>query len=343
MKYQIEPLEKSKLEITIEIDQNDLLSFKDKALEDLGKKLTLPGYREGKVPLNLVENHVSKIELYEKAAIYALDKFYPQIILDEKIDVLGEPLVRITKLVPESLVEFKIEIAKLPHLQLPDYKIIAQNKKQDKKEVTVSEQEIADALKWLQSTRKKIDPKTQIQEIPALDDTFAQSLGPFKTLDELKENLKISLKQDKEAKLKEQWRLVLMEEIINKIQEEIPEILINAEQEKMIDELKIQLSEMQLKFEDYLKEIKKTEAELKTEFQPLALKRVKMALVLKEIAQLEKIEVKEEEIDAKMQDILSHLPEPDLKNKINLEELKVFALGLIRNEKVFELLEKQAS
>ncbi|MGC8651431.1 MAG: trigger factor [Minisyncoccia bacterium] len=341
MKYQIKPLEKSKSEITIEIDQNDLLLFKDKALEDLGSKITLPGYREGKAPLDLIENHVSKIELYEKAAIYALDKFYPQIIKDEKIEALGEPLVSITKLVPKSLAEFKVEITTLPHLTLPDYKKIAQNKKQDKKEITITEQEVNDALKWLQNTRKTINPETKQQETPVLDDVFAQSLGPFKNLEELKENLKISLKQDKEAKLKEQWRLELMEDIINQIQEDIPDMLVSAEQEKMLDELKIQLSEMQLKFEDYLKEIKKTEEELKTEFKPLALKRVKMALILKEIAQLEKIEVKEEEIEAKMQDILSHLPEPDLKNKINLEELKIFALGLIRNEKVFELLESQ--
>ena len=341
MKFQTKPLEKSRIEILIELNNEDLLPFKDKALEELGSKLNLPGYRQGKAPLSLIANHVSSTEVYEKMAVFALEKFYPQIIENNKIEAIGQPMVNITKLIPESLVEFKVEVTKLPHLKLPDYKTIAQNKKQDKKEITISEQEITDALKWLQNTRKKVDPETKKQETPVLDDVFAQSLGPFKTLEELKENLKISLKQDKEAKLKEQWRLELMEEIINKIQEEIPELLINAEQEKMLDELKIQLSDMQLKFEDYLKEIKKTEEELKTEFQPLALKRVKMALILKEIAQLEKIEVKDEEIDAKMQDILSHLPEPDLKNKINLEELKVFASGLIRNEKVFELLESQ--
>jgi len=109
----------------------------------------------------------------------------------------------------------------------------------------------------------------------------------------------------------------------------------------MLDELKIQLSEMQLKFEDYLKQIKKTEEELRIEFQPLALKRVKMALILKEIAQLEKIEAEDKKIEDKVSEILNRLPDPSLKDKINLEELKIFASGLIRNEKVFELLESQ--
>jgi len=351
MEFQTKPLEKSKIEIIIDLNGEDLLPFKDKALEELGSKLTLPGYRQGKAPLNLVENHVSAIEVYEKTAVFALEKFYPQIIENNKIEAIGQPMINITKLIPESLVEFKVEVAILPHLELPDYKKIAKNKnllrstqqnlvsrsarnkQQDKKEVSVDEKEIEEAMRWLQKTKHS----------PSLDDKFAQSLGKFKNLEELKQNIRDSLKIEKQAKKSEQWRLEIMEEIISQMKGEIPDLLIQAEQEKMLDELKIQLSEMQLKFEDYLKQIKKTEEELRIEFQPLSLKRVKMALILKKIAQLEKIEVEDKEIEKKANEILNHLPDPSLKNKINLEELKIFALGLIRNEKVFELLENQQS
>jgi trigger factor len=331
MEFQTKPLEKSKIEITIELNDEDLHPFKDKALEELGSQLTLPGYRQGKAPLNLVENHISAIEVYEKTAVFALEKFYPQIIKNNKIEAIGQPMVNITKLIPESLVEFKVEAAILPHLELPDYKKIAQNRQRGKKEVSVGEKEIEEALKWLQKTR----------QASSLDDKFAQSLGKFKNLEELKQNIRDSLKIEKQAKEKEQWRLGVIEEIITQMKGEIPDLLIQAEQEKMFDELKIQVEEMQLPFEDYLKQIKKTEEEIKTEFQPLALKRVKMALILKEIAQLEKIEAKDKEIEDKANEILNRLPDPNLKDKINLEELKIFALGLIRNEKVFELLENQ--
>jgi len=349
MEFQTKPLEKSKIEIIIDLNGEDLLPFKDKALEELGSKLTLPGYRQGKAPLNLVENHVSAIEVYEKTAVFALEKFYPQIIENNKIEAIGQPMINITKLIPESLVEFKVEVAILPHLELPDYKKIAKNKnllrstqqnlvsrsarnkQQDKKEVSVDEKEIEEAMRWLQKTKHS----------PSLDDKFAQSLGKFKNLEELKQNIRDSLKIEKQAKKSEQWRLEIMEEIISQMKGEIPDLLIQAEQEKMLDELKIQLSEMQLKFEDYLKQIKKTEEELRIEFQPLALKRVKMALILKEIAQLEKIEAEDKKIEDKVSEILNRLPDPSLKDKINLEELKIFASGLIRNEKVFELLESQ--
>lgn len=341
MKFQTNPLEKSKIEIIIELNNNDLFPFETKALEELGSKLTLPGYRQGKVPLNLVKNNFSTMEVYEKTAVFALEKFYPQIIENNKIEAIGQPMVNITKLIPESLVEFKIEVAILPHLELPDYKKIAKNKKQNKKEVYVDEKEIEEALKWLQKTRQTINQETKEKEIPSLDDKFAQSLGKFKNLEELKQNVRDSLKIEKQAKEKEQWHLGIIEEIISQIKGEIPDLLIQAEQEKMLDELKIRVGEMQLPFEDYLKQIKKTEEEIKKEFQSLALKRVKMSLILKEIAQLEQIEVKEKEIEDKTNEILNHLPDPNLKDKINLDELKIFALGLLRNEKVFELLESQ--
>lgn len=342
MKLNTKPLEKSRMEIIIELNNDDLLPFKNKALEELGSKLTLPGYRQGKAPLDLVANYVSPTEVYEKTAILALDNIYPQIIKENKIEVIGQPIVNITKLIPDSLVEFKIEITVLPHLELPDYKKIAQNKKKNyPSDVKVEEKEIDEALNWLQKSKQVIDPETKEKIIPPLDDAFAQSLGEFKNLEELKQNIRENLKTEKQAKEKERWRLEIMEEISSQIKQDIPDLLIEAEQEKMLDELKIQLAEMQLKFEDYLSQIKKTEEELKTEFQPLALKRVKMALILKEIAQIENIEATDEEIENKINEILSHLPEPELKDKINLEELKIFAAGLIRNEKVFELLESQ--
>jgi len=341
MKNQIKPLEKSKIEVIIEFNNEDLLPFKNKALEELGHNLTLKGYRKGKAPLELVENNVSSIEVYEKLALFALEQFYPQIIKDNKIEALGQPLINITKLIPNSLVELKLEISVMPHLKLTDYLKIAKDKQKDKKIVSVDDKEIAEALTWLQKTRATVDSKTKEKIIPPLDDMFAQSLGNFKTLEELKQNIKQGLTLEKQDKEKERWRLDVMDEIIKQLSGDIPDILIQSEKSKMIEELKIRVSEMQLPFEDYLKQIKKTEEELLQEFTPLAEKRVKMALILKQIAEQEKIEITEQEIEQKVNEILKQFPDPEIKNKINLDELKTFASGLIRNEKVFELLEKQ--
>jgi len=58
---------------------------------------------------------------------------------------------------------------------------------------------------------------------------------------------------------------------------------------------------------------------------------------------LEKIEVTEKEIQDKINEILKQIPTPEIKEKINQEDLKEFALSIIRNEKVFNFLEGQQS
>jgi len=64
-------------------------------------------------------------------------------------------------------------------------------------------------------------------------------------------------------------------------------------------------------------------------------------LVLREIGLLEKIEVSENEIKEKVDNILQQIPDPEAKKKIKPEDLKEFALGIMRNEKVFRILEGQ--
>lgn len=342
MNIKLQPQDKAQIELLIELDISDLSPFKNTALEEFNKTLTLKGYRPGKAPLDLVEKTINPIELWEKIGILALENLYPTIIKEHQLEPLGQPSVSITKIVPEAEITFKITFAVMPHLILPDYKQIARNTP-FVNQPTISEEEINEALKWLQKTRAQINPETKKEEIPELNDEFAKTLGNFQSLEDLKQNIKEGLLIEKQNKAKEQWRLEVLDKIGQQMEGDIPDILFETEKQKMLEELKIRLNEIQLPYEEYLKQIKHTEEELLKDFQPLAEKRVKMALILKEIADKEKIEVMPEEIDQKIEEILKQLPDPDIKNKFNLEELKTFALGILRNDKVFELLEKQQS
>jgi trigger factor len=191
---------------------------------------------------------------------------------------------------------------------------------------------------------KKLNINVSLKEIktkklPILNDEFAQSIGKFKTLEDLKKNIKEGLLLEKKQKETERWRLEALEKIIAETKIDLPEILVQNEIEKMVEELKAQLEKMQLPFDKYLEQIKKSEEDLKKEFKELAEKRVSSALVLREIASIEKIEASEKEIEKKINEILSQIPETEKKEKINQDNLKEFALGIIRNEKVFEILE----
>lgn len=426
MKIKINSLPKSKIEMIVNLDKEDLLPFKEIALKDLNKDLKIDGYRVGKVPLSIAENHFSPLKIYEKAASLAIEKFYPQIIKEKKIQAIGYPSINITKIIPNQEVEFKAEISTIPNLDLPNYKKIAKDMQAKKLNVKVEKKEIDDALLWLQNSRSVLEkverpaekedivtidyqikekeslikngedknyafvlgkghfipgfeenligmksgenktfnitvPKSWVQKdlqgkklsveislkeikkknLPDLNDKFAQELGKFKNLEELKKNVVKGLKMEKETKEKERWRLAVLDKIIAETKIDIPEILIYTEIEKMMEELKSQLEKIQLTFEKYLEQIKKTEEGLKKDLRELAEKRVLSALTLREIGLLEKIEVSENEIKEKTSEILQQIPDPKVKEKVNPEDLKEFALGIIRNEKVFQVLEEQ--
>ncbi|MFA5042308.1 MAG: hypothetical protein WC507_02565, partial [Candidatus Paceibacterota bacterium] len=174
-----------------------------------------------------------------------------------------------------------------------------------------------------------------------LNDSFAQSLGKFKNLEELKKSIEESLKIEKTEKEKERRRLALLEKIIQQTKGELPETLLSVEKEKMTEELKFSLESIQLPYEKYLEQIKKTEDELKKSFGETAKKRVFSSIILKEIAEKEKITVSEEEKEKKTKEILEQIPEAKEKEKIDLEGIKQYASELVEHEKVFQLLENQ--
>lgn len=336
MKYKIDQLPESKIEIKIELNKDDLFPFKEKALKELAQNIKVDGFREGKVPLEIAETKIPALELAEKTAQFAIEEVYPKIIIEEKINALGYPEINITKIIPNQELEFKVRVAVLKEIILPDYKSIAKEEKKNKKsEVSVSEKEIEETLKWIYLSRSK--NKSQKEEMK-IDDEFARSLGNFENLEALKKSIKEGIEIEKKQKEEEKWRLSLLEKIMEKIEWHLPEILIHTEIHKMIDELKMKLDDMGLPFEEYLKQIKKTEDDLEKDLKEPAEKRVKIALILREIALKENLSASEKEIEERANKIISQVDE-SLKEKIDLNQLKNFVNNLIENEKVFSFLE----
>ncbi len=183
----------------------------------------------------------------------------------------------------------------------------------------------------------------QERDIPKLSDEFAKSLGDFQSLEQLKKNVKEGLVHEKELREKERMRMELIEKVAKDSKMDIPEQLIDIELDKMIQELQGSVRGMGLEFDKYLQEIKKTIEELKKEWQDQAEKRVRVGLVLKTIAKKEKIEISEKEIEEKINETLKQYSSiKEAEKDIDISALKEYAKGIIRNEKVFQLLEREA-
>lgn len=183
----------------------------------------------------------------------------------------------------------------------------------------------------------------QERDIPRLSDEFVKSLGDFKSLDQFKKSIKEGIFQEKELKEKERIRAEIIERIADSSKIDMPEVLVVLELDKMVNELRASVGDMGLDFDKYLSQIKKTVDDLKKEWKVQAEKRARISLVLRAIAKKEKIEVVDDEVKERINETLGHYPNiEEAKKNLDISALKEHTKGVIRNERVFELLEREA-
>ncbi|MEI6280885.1 MAG: trigger factor [bacterium] len=358
MKITIKKLPKSEVEIEGEIDSDIFESYFAKALKKISEKVEIDGFRKGKIPENVLLSKVPEITILEEMAEMALSEHYPKIIAgetnSEKIDALGRPEISITKLARKNPLGFKIKTAVLPTIKLPDYKDVAKttiSKITDKeKDATATDEDVENTI---MDIRKSRAPKKHVAEhvhkegeeheheepkeaeLPDFNDAFVQALGPFKDVADFKIKLKENIKIEKENNQKEKTRLKIIEEIINKSEMDLPELLVEIELDKILYRMESDITQMGLKFEDYLKHLNKTVEDLKKEFRGDAEKKAKLALILNEIAKVEKIIADEEQVAKEVAAILEHYKDADP------ERATLHARNVLTNEKIFQFLESQ--
>lgn len=371
LNLEIKKLPKSRLEISGEIPAEDFERAWQDALKEFNEKANFPGFRPGHVPQNILIEKVGERAITERAAELTLGRAYPEIINKNKIEAIGHPQITITKIARKNPLGFKAATAVLPEISLPDYHSIAKEKMTEQEEIVVSEQEMDESIEYLRKTKSKqstvsgeqskansqrsagilgadgqpiktenenVKSDTRVPDPAELNDNFAKTVG-FNTVSELRDAIRSNILIDKETRAKETRRMAALDAISKKTGIEIPDILVESEKNKMLEELKSSILRFGLKWEDYLAHIKKTEEELLDDWNEDAQKRSRYGLVLREIADKEKLEPSEAELEEYAAQIVSREPESE-RSKIDKARLKDYAYGILRNEKVFQMLEQ---
>lgn len=143
----------------------------------------------------------------------------------------------------------------------------------------------------------------KVQELakPKLDDKFATTVGPFKTLAELKADIKKQLKAEKEREAQQLYDNELLEKIAEKSTLTIPDSMIEDEIGRMEDEEKRNLAYRGQTWQEHLEAEGVDEAAHREQKREAATLRVKIGLLLGEIANLENITVTPEELEVRLQ------------------------------------------
>lgn len=375
----------TKATLTVTADDKELAVIKEHVLKHLASSQgTIPGFRKGKAPLNLIEKQLDPAVLQSEFLQHAINDLFIKAIEKENLRTVSQPQVDVKKFVPFTTLEFTAEVEVVGKVTLPDYKKI----KITKKTVTVTDKEVDEVVESLRTRaaeRKEVeraakdgdevtidftgvdttskeaipgadgkeyplvigsntfipgfepelvglkvgDEKTfdivfpkdygqkslqnkkvtftvkvhKIQEmvLPKVDDAFAATVGPFKTLAELKTDIKKQLTSDKERNAEQELENELIAKIAEKTKVALPKILVDEQIDRMEQEEKQNLMYRGQTWQEHLKDEGLTEEEHREKNRDQAELRVKAGLLLSEIAEAEKLQVTPEELEIQIQ------------------------------------------
>ena len=339
----LNPLGQPKAEITKAAPNN---SFEYKIVISVMPEVKLGDYKTvfGKMEIKKIDDEAVEQEiktLQKKKASY-LTKEEPA-EKDDRVEIDFETRVAGVKLEGGESKNHPFIIGQGNFISGFEDKVIGMKKDEEKEFDLVFPENYKKDLAGKKASFKVKINLVQKVNLPEINDEFAKGFGKFENLEDLKKNIRKGMTMEEEGKAREKFRGELINQVVEKTTAEIPEILIESELTNMINEFKNNITQSGIEFEEYLKNVNTNLEKLKTEWQPMAEKRTKTGLVMREISLQEEIKISDEEIEQKVNETLKFYPnEEELRKNMDLEKFKDHMASVLMNEKVFEILEKIA-
>ena len=143
------------------------------------------------------------------------------------------------------------------------------------------------------------------KELPELDDEFASEVSECETMDAYRAEVKKNIKERKERTGKEKKENQAVDQAIENAQMDIPEAMIEFQVRQMADDFARRIQQQGLSVEQYFQFTGMNAEKLFEQMRPNALKRIQSRLVLEAIANIEKFEVAEEELEKEFEKMAS--------------------------------------
>ncbi len=425
MPYIVAPVSDNLIKITVTIPAEKVTEAMQRSAKEISKAINIPGFRPGTASYEIVKQKVGEMKILEEATEEIIRASLASALIDEDLDVIGQPHFTMDKMVPNDELVYSAEIALMPKVKkLADYTKLSVEKINTEPTPELIEQAKADIARMqtketralaghvlskgdkavINLTMKKagvvleggesqnhgvytnephyIDgfvgqilglaegaektfalkfPSDHYQkhlagsdidftirlneifvlEVPLIDDEFAKRVGleSAKALEEkLKENLSMeNITNETRRQEKECLDLLAQKSEFDNI----PDILVNQEIERMLSELEHSISENHMELKDYLKSIGKSISEIKLDFTPTALTRIKVSLIIRELAKKEKIIVDSALIDAEQDKIAEKMGEnKEHRDRVYSPDYRDFVESQLRNRQIVEMIMK---
>ena len=135
MKSSVEKLSDTRVKLTVNVPFDELKGEFDKAYQAIAQQVTIPGFRRGKAPRQLIDARFGRGPVLEQVVNDMLPSRYEQAVKEADVKPIGQPEVDITEIEDGDHVEFTAEVDVQPEIEVPDFSAL---------EVTVPALEVSD-------------------------------------------------------------------------------------------------------------------------------------------------------------------------------------------------------
>ena len=138
MSLQVEKLEKNMAKLTIEVSAEDLDKAMEKAYQKQKSRISLPGFRKGKAPRQMIESMYGKGVFMEDAVNSLVPQEYTKALGECDLEIVSQPEINVTQMEPGKALIFTADVAVKPEVTLGDYKGV----EVPKSEIAVTDEEV---------------------------------------------------------------------------------------------------------------------------------------------------------------------------------------------------------
>lgn len=142
MSLQVENLEKNMAKLTIEVSAEEFEKAIEKAYQKNKGKMSVPGFRKGKVPRKMIEKMYGTSVFYEDAANEIIPEAYANEVENCDLDIVSQPSIDVVQIESGKSFIFTAEVATKPDVELGQYKGV----EVEKKTAEVTDEEVDKAL-----------------------------------------------------------------------------------------------------------------------------------------------------------------------------------------------------
>lgn len=161
--------------------------------------------------------------------------------------------------------------------------------------------------------------------LPELDDEFVKDVSEFDTLDAYKESIRSNLQENRSKAVERAFREAVLEKAAENLVVDIPDAMVEEQHESMINDYAQNLMNQGIQLEQYLAMVGMDMNAFRMTTRSSAERQVRVNLMLDAVAEAEKLEVSDEDVEAELQKMAEayNLPIEDVKKAVPVESLRM--------------------